>query len=73
MTSATSLIFRKIVVVEEQLYTEQYWHNNSDFIVQSVFTWKLILDPPFGSTICPSFARWLGFAARYPVSFGILF
>ena len=56
MTSATSLIFRKIVVVEEQLYTEQYWHNNSDFIVQSVFTWKLILDPPFGSTICHSLA-----------------
>jgi len=30
MTSATSLIIWKIVALEEQLYTEQYWYNNKD-------------------------------------------
>jgi hypothetical protein len=37
--------------------------------VVSVFTWKLILDPPFGWTICLSLACLLCFAAWYPVSF----
>ena len=34
MTYATSFIFWKIVVLEEQLYTEQYWYNNKDNIQQ---------------------------------------
>ena len=34
MTYATSFIFWKIVVLEEQLYKEQYWYNNKDNIQQ---------------------------------------
>ena len=45
MAYATSVNLRENVVVEEQLYTEQYWQNNRDNILQStkgIYQWILL-------------------------------